>query len=62
MFKDKNSDHISFQSLKAVAKELGETISDEELKEIIKEVGKSGGGGIKIEDFIRVVSKSDKFI
>merc|ERR1712048_644110 len=52
------SGKISFDDLKAVAKELGETMSDEELMEMIKEADKDGDGMVSEEEFLRIIRKS----
>merc|ERR1719265_831885 len=49
---------ISFEDLKAVAKELGETMSDEELIEMIKEADKDQDGEVSEEEFLRIIRKS----
>merc|ERR1711988_777523 len=49
---------ISFDDLKAVAKELGETMSDEELREMIKEADKDEDGQVSEEEFMRIIRKS----
>mmetsp|Transcript_1820 Transcript_1820/g.2441 ORF Transcript_1820/g.2441 Transcript_1820/m.2441 type:complete len:82 (+) Transcript_1820:407-652(+) len=46
-----NKDHISFDDLRAIAKELGENMSEDELKEMMFEANKMDREGI--------VSKSD---
>merc|ERR1712046_197235 len=52
------SGKISFDDLKAVAKELGETMSDEELMEMIKEADKDEDGEVSEEEFMRIIRKS----
>merc|ERR1739838_1221322 len=49
---------ISFDDLKAVAKELGEMMSDEELMEMIKEADKDDDGEVSEEEFMRIIRKS----
>jgi len=50
---------IAFEDLKAVAKELGETMSDEELMEMIKEADKDNDGLVSEEEFLRIIRKSE---
>merc|ERR1712048_599936 len=52
------SGKISFEDLRAVAKELGEAMSDEELMEMIKEADKDEDGEVSEEEFMRIVRKS----
>eukprot|EP00391_Amoebophrya_sp_Ameob2_P008933 CAMPEP_0178999418 /NCGR_PEP_ID=MMETSP0795-20121207/10051_1 /TAXON_ID=88552 /ORGANISM="Amoebophrya sp., Strain Ameob2" /LENGTH=165 /DNA_ID=CAMNT_0020692193 /DNA_START=62 /DNA_END=559 /DNA_ORIENTATION=- len=49
-----DSGKISLDDLKAVAKELGETMSDEELMEMIKEADRDGDGLVSEEEFLRI--------
>merc|ERR1712007_7756 len=49
---------ISFDDLKAVAKELGETMSDEELQEMIREADKDEDNEVSEEEFMRIIRKS----
>merc|ERR1712039_363286 len=52
------SGKISLDDLKAVAKELGETMSEEELKEMIREADKDEDGEVSEEEFMRIIRKS----
>merc|ERR1739848_871896 len=52
------SGKISFEDLKTVARELGETMSDEELMEMIKEADKDTDGEVSEEEFLRIIRKS----
>merc|ERR1712113_908310 len=52
------SGKISLDDLKAVAKELGETMSEEELKEMIREADKDEDGEVSEEGFMRIIRKS----
>merc|ERR1719222_1460021 len=49
---------ISFEDLRAVAKELGEGMSDEELMEMIKEADKDEDNEVSEEEFMRIIRKS----
>lgn len=46
---------ITFSDLKKVAKELGETISDQELHEMINEADADNDGEISFEEFVAVI-------
>ncbi len=61
LFDDDNSGKISFQNLKRVAKELGENMTDEELREMIAEADRDGDGEINEEEFFRIMSKSSLY-
>merc|ERR1712139_679960 len=52
------SGKISFEDLKGVAKELGENMSDEELKEMIREADKDEDNEVSEEEFMRIIRKS----
>ncbi len=61
LFDDDNSGKISLRNLKRVARELGETMTDDELQEMIEEADRDGDGEISEEDFIRVMKKTNLF-
>ncbi|GKT35579.1 centrin-1 [Aduncisulcus paluster] len=50
--------YITFDNLKRVAKELGEGITDDELREMIDEADRSGTGQISQEDFLRIMRRT----
>lgn len=61
LFDDDESGKISFKNLKRVAMELGESISDEELQEMIDEADRDGDGEVSQEEFIRIMEKTNLF-
>ncbi len=61
LFDDDNTGKISLRNLKRVARELGETMTDDELQEMIDEADRDGDGEISEEDFIRVMKKTNLF-
>ena len=61
LFDDDETGKISFRNLKRVATELGETISDEELQEMIDEADRDGDGEVSQEEFIRIMEKTNLF-
>lgn len=61
LFLDDDSDRIGIRHLKRVAKELGETMTEEELQEMIDEADRDGDGEISEEDFIRIMKKTNLF-
>eukprot|EP00204_Picochlorum_oklahomense_P004026 CAMPEP_0118799594 /NCGR_PEP_ID=MMETSP1161-20130426/1763_1 /TAXON_ID=249345 /ORGANISM="Picochlorum oklahomensis, Strain CCMP2329" /LENGTH=188 /DNA_ID=CAMNT_0006727315 /DNA_START=44 /DNA_END=610 /DNA_ORIENTATION=- len=61
LFDDDETGKITFKNLKRVAKELGESISDEELQEMIDEADRDGDGEVNEEEFFRIMKKSGLF-
>jgi len=58
LFDDDETGKITFQNLKRVAKELGETITDEELRDMIHEADLDGDGQVNEEEFYRIMKKT----
>ncbi|BAM41544.1 centrin [Theileria orientalis strain Shintoku] len=61
LFADPSTGTINFESLKGVAEELGEIITDEEINQMITEADRDGDGVINESEFIRVMKKSNLF-
>ena len=61
LFDDDETGRISIKNLRRVAKELGETMTDDELQEMIDEADRDGDGEISEEDFIRIMKKTNLF-
>lgn len=61
LFLDDDGQKIGIKQLKKVAKDLGETMTDEELQEMIDEADRDGDGLISEDDFVRVMSKTNLF-
>mmetsp|Transcript_10805 Transcript_10805/g.15239 ORF Transcript_10805/g.15239 Transcript_10805/m.15239 type:complete len:173 (-) Transcript_10805:196-714(-) len=59
LFDDDETGTISFKNLKRVATELGETMTDEELQEMIDEADRDGDGEVSQEEFLRVMKKTN---
>merc|ERR1719171_1422855 len=57
LFDDDKTGYISIKNLKRVAKELGETMSEEELREMIERADSNGDGQITAEDFYNIMTK-----
>ncbi|KAH7488508.1 hypothetical protein PRIC1_007377 [Phytophthora ramorum] len=57
LFDDDNTGKISFRNLKRVCAELGESLTDEEMQEMIDEADRDGDGLINEEEFFRVMKK-----
>merc|ERR1711937_1014745 len=58
LFDDDNTGKISFKNFQRVAKELGENLSDAELKEILAEPDEDGDGEINEAEFLAVMEKT----
>ena len=57
LFDDDRTQEITVENLKRVAKELGEDIHEEELREIVQRADLDGDGKLTFEDFYQVISK-----
>jgi centrin-1 len=57
LFDEDETGKISFRNLRRISQELGETLNDEELKEMIEEADRDGDGLINPEEFYRVMRK-----
>ena len=53
--------HIYIQNLKAIAKQLGENLTDEELQEMIDEADMDGDGEVNESEFLRMMKKTEIF-
>ena len=61
LFDTNNNGSINLDDLKRVAKELGESMSDEELREMIDEADRNGEGKVSEQDLIRIMRKTSLF-
>ena len=61
LFDDDGTGKVSLKNLRRVAKELGETMNDDELQEMIDEADRDGDGEINEEEFIRIMKKTNLF-
>lgn len=59
MFDDDNTGRLTFKNLRRIANELGESLTDAELQDMIEEVDRSGEGSITFDDFFRVMNKKE---
>lgn len=57
LFDEDRTGEISVENLKKVARELGEDISEEELKEILLRADLDNDGKVKFDDFYEVIVK-----
>lgn len=58
LFDDDDTGAISFRNLKRVARELGENLTDDELREMISEADLDGDGQVDQNEFLRIMKKT----
>ena len=61
LFADDSGEGIRASDIKRVAIELGENLTDEELKDIVEEADRDNDGLITFEDFANVMHKTSMF-
>lgn len=61
LFDEDETGKISLGNLKRVAKELGEAISEEELKEMITEADLDGDGQVNQDEFFKIMKKTSLY-
>ena len=61
LFDDDETGRITFANLKRVSRELGEDLTDEELREMIDEADKNGDGEVDEGEFITLMLKLNLF-
>ena len=57
LFDDDKTGYISLKNLRRVAKELGETMTEEELMEMIERADSDADGNVTSEDFYNIMTK-----
>jgi centrin-1 len=57
LFDDDQSEKISIKNLKRVARELGESMTDAELTEMIERADADNDGEINFEEFYAIMTK-----
>merc|ERR1712232_1068931 len=62
LFDDDSTTKITFKNLARVAEELGETIDDEELQDMINQADRDGDGAINADEFYRIMKKKGNFL
>merc|ERR1711881_168824 len=62
LFDDDSTNKITFRNLARVAEELGETIDDEELQDMINQADRDGDGAINGDEFYRIMKKKGTFL
>merc|ERR1712019_300400 len=61
LFDDDNTGKISFKNLKRVCQEIDQPINDEELQEMIDEADRDGDGQVNLNEFLRIMKKSNMY-
>merc|ERR1719245_2908643 len=61
LFDDDESGFITLKNLRRVAKEIGESMTDEELQEMIDEADRDGDGQVSEEEFLRIMKKTSLY-
>ena len=57
LFDEENTQTITIKNLRKVARELGETMSDEELNEMIARADSNSDGSVSMDDFYNIMTK-----
>jgi centrin-1 len=58
LFDDDESGSVTLKDLKRVAEGLNESMTDEELQEMIDEADREGTGEVSLDDFMRIMKKT----
>merc|ERR1719454_604870 len=61
LFDDDETGFITLKNLRRIAKEIGETMTDEELQEMIEEADRDGDGQVSEEEFLRIMKKTSLY-
>jgi centrin-1 len=61
LFCDEGAEGIRIADVKRVSLELGETLTDEELRDIVEEADRDNDGMISFEEFVYVMRKTSMF-
>ena len=62
LFKDDQSNKVTTANIKKICRELGETLSDEEIKEMVTEADKDGDGMLSEDDFLSFMKKTNLYV
>jgi len=54
-FDTDNTGFISFKNVKALATELGESMTDEELRDLVDEADRDGDGEVSMDEFLAIM-------
>jgi len=62
LFDDDNTGKITLRNLRRVSQELGETIDDDELMDMLMQADRDGDGELDVDEFYRIVKKKGNFL
>ena len=57
LFDDDSTGSVTIKNLRRVARELGETMTDEELQEMIDRADSNGDSSVTMDDFYNIMTK-----
>ena len=57
LFDDDGTGPVTLKNLRRVARELGETMTDEELQEMVDRADSNGDGAVSFDDFYNIMTK-----
>jgi Ca2+-binding EF-hand superfamily protein len=57
LFDEDGLNKISYKNLKKIAAEVGEKLSDEELREMLEEADRDGDGSLNFDEFYRIMRR-----
>ena len=61
LFDEDETGRISLANLRRVARELGEPLSEDEMRQMIDEADRDGDGEVDEEEFVRIMRKAQMF-
>lgn len=62
LFDDDNTGKITLRNIRRVSQELGETIDDDELMDMLMQADRDGDGELNMDEFYRIVKKKGNFL
>ena len=62
LFDDDNTGKITLRNIRRVSQELGETIDDDELMDMLMQADRDGDGELDMDEFYRIVKKKGNFL
>eukprot|EP00465_Bigelowiella_longifila_P012073 CAMPEP_0185261852 /NCGR_PEP_ID=MMETSP1359-20130426/10165_1 /TAXON_ID=552665 /ORGANISM="Bigelowiella longifila, Strain CCMP242" /LENGTH=167 /DNA_ID=CAMNT_0027848623 /DNA_START=52 /DNA_END=555 /DNA_ORIENTATION=+ len=61
LFDDDETGYITLENLRRVAKEIGESMTDKELQEMIEEADRTNDGKVSEDEFLRIMKKTSLY-